>query len=149
MHIAQPAHAALGHQQALAVRGQVADDFIGIDVVHHRAHRHRDGLVLAGLAIHLAAHAVFTALGFEAGFVAEIHQGIEIFIGNQPNIATTAAIAAIGAAQRNEFLAPERNAAVAAIAGGHHDFCFVYEFHTREPITRKEAYRFYSSFPRR
>jgi hypothetical protein len=33
VHVAEAALAALGHQQALAVLGQVADDLVGIDVV--------------------------------------------------------------------------------------------------------------------
>jgi hypothetical protein len=34
-----------------------------------------------------------------------------------------------GPPERNEFLAPEADAAVAAAAGMHGDFCFVDEFH--------------------
>ena len=40
MHVAQAALAALGDQQALAVRGEVADDLVGVDVDDHGADRH-------------------------------------------------------------------------------------------------------------
>src|SRR5260370_30939690 len=39
------------------------------------------------------------------------------------------AIAARGAAELDELLAPERDAAIAAVAGANIDLCFVKEFH--------------------
>ena len=62
MHVALAAVAALRDQQAVAVLGQVADDFVGGDVDHFGADRHVDGDVFAGLAVHLPAHAVLAAL---------------------------------------------------------------------------------------
>ena len=53
----------------------------------------------------------------------------EAFVGNQPDRATAAAIAAIGAAERDELLATEADAAVAAVAGMDFDDRFVDEFH--------------------
>ncbi|MCY1463283.1 hypothetical protein D9M71_811550 [compost metagenome] len=61
--------------------------------------------------------------------MAEIDQGIEVFVGADVHAAAIAAVAAVRAAQRNELLATETDAAVAAIAGGNLDFCFVYKFH--------------------
>jgi hypothetical protein len=77
----------------------------------------------------LPAHAVLAALGAKRTLMAEIDQGIEIFVGFQPNAAAIAAIAAIGAAERDEFFASKTDAAVAAIPGEHLDFGFVDEFH--------------------
>ena len=139
MHVAETAKAAPGDQQSLAVFGQVADDLVGIEVVHHGADRHDDRLVLAGLAVHLAAHAVLAALRLEAGFVAKIDEGVEVLVGLHPDVAAIAAVAAIGAAERDELLATERNAAVAAIASGDGDFNFVDEFHMRDCAVFGEA----------
>src|SRR5688572_6475325 len=113
------------------MRGEVADDFIGIDVYHHGADWHGDRVVLATLAVTLLAHAVLAALGLELLLVAEVDEGIEVLVGLDPDIATIAAITAVRAAERDELLATEANAAVAAVACGDRDFCFVDEFHGR------------------
>ena len=71
----------------------------------------------------------------------EVDQGIQIFIGDQPDTAAIATITAVRPAQRDELLATEADAAVAAIAGGDQDFCLVYKFHDaldclgRRPVT--------------
>jgi hypothetical protein len=49
--------------------------------------------------------------------MAEVDQRIEAFVGDQPDRTAVAAIAAIRATERDEFLAAEADAAVAAIAG--------------------------------
>jgi hypothetical protein len=61
--------------------------------------------------------------------VAEIDQGVEVLVGLQPDAAAVAAVAAVRAAQRDELLAAETDAAIAAVAGGDGDFNFVDEFH--------------------
>ena len=116
-------------QQTLAEAGEVADDLVGADVGDDRADRHGDDQVLPGLAIHLPAHAVLAALGAELALVAEVDQGVEVLVGLQPDAAAVAAVAAVRAAQRNELLAAEPHATVAAVTGADLDFCFVYEFH--------------------
>src|SRR5690606_38513876 len=129
VHVAQPALAPARHQQALAVDGQVADHLVGVEVAHHGAGGHGDDHVLAPLAVHLPAHAVLAALGPEHLLVAEIDQGVEVLVGHQPDAAAVATVAAIRPAERDELLAPEPHAAVAATAGDHGDFSFVDEFH--------------------
>src|SRR5690606_26731206 len=129
VHVAQAALAAARDQQALAVAGEVADHLVGVDVDHHRAYRDGDDLVLAALAVHLAAHAVLAALGLELALVAEVDQGVEVLVGQQPDVAALAAVAAVRPAQRDELLAPEAHAAVAAVAGSDGDFSFVDQLH--------------------
>src|SRR5690606_40030836 len=129
VHVALAAGTALGHQQALAVPGEVADDLVGGDVDDLGADRHPDHHVLAGLAEHLPAHAVLTPLGAEVTLVAEVDQGVEVLVGNQPDAAAVAAVAAVGAAQRDELLPAEADATVAAVAGGDQDGGFVTELH--------------------
>src|SRR5690606_11902568 len=129
LHVAEAALATLGHQLAVAMRGHVADHLVGTDVGDHGADRNGDDQVLAGLAVHLPAHAVLPALGAELALVAEVDQGVEVLAGPQPYAAVIAAIAAVGPAERDELLAPETDAAVAAVACADLDFGFVYEFH--------------------
>src|SRR6185312_15053208 len=63
--------------------------------------------------------------------VAEIDQGVEAFVGDQPHRTAETAVAAVGTTERDELLAAEADAAVAAIAGLDFDIGFVDEFHDR------------------
>jgi hypothetical protein len=45
------------------------------------------------------------------------------------HVAALAAVAAAGAAEFNEFFAPERHAAVSAVAGADENLGFIEEFH--------------------
>src|SRR5690606_21650832 len=122
-------HAPLVLLQTYAVTVHDADilDVGYVDVLG--ADRDDDDGVLAALAVALLAHAVLAALGTEPLLVAEVDQGIEVFRRLQPHAATVAAVAAVRPAERDELLAPESHAAVAAVAGGGGDFGFVDEFH--------------------
>src|SRR5690606_10655912 len=99
-------------------------------------------------------------LGAELALVAEVDQGVEVLVGLQPDVAALAAVAAVGAAERDELLAAEAHATVAAVAGADGDLCFVDEFHwgagmrgmgnegnvsVREPWSRGD--RTFPSFP--
>ncbi len=79
----------------------------------------------------VAAHAVAAALGLVVDLVAEVEQGAEAGIDAEPDAAAVAAVAAVGAPQRYEFLAPEGDAAAAAVAGFDVDFYFIDEAHDR------------------
>src|SRR5262249_48540660 len=61
--------------------------------------------------------------------IAVIDQRIEAVDRLYPHVATFAAVATVRSAEFNEFLAPERNAAVPARAGRNIDLGFVEEFH--------------------
>src|SRR5690606_14942015 len=69
------------------------------------------------------------ALRPEDALVAEVHEGVEVLVGQQPDVAALAAVAAVRAAEGDELLAPETDAAVPAVAGDDGDFGFVDEFH--------------------
>ena len=51
MQIAQSTLATLSEQHLLPVTVQVGDQFVGIDVSDHRAHRHSQDNILCALAI--------------------------------------------------------------------------------------------------
>ena len=73
----------------------------------------------------IAAFAVTSALGFVFGIEAEVKQRVVVLAGDHDHVAAVAAVAAAGAAARNELLAPERKAAVAAVAGFDVDVDFI------------------------
>lgn len=125
MHVAQAALAALGHQQTIAVLGQVADDFIGLHVHHHGADRHHDDAVFAALAVGLTAHAILATLRLEGALMAEVDQRVDVLVGHDPHASATAAIATIRPTERDELLAAKADTAIAAIAGTDQDFRFV------------------------
>ena len=57
--------------------------------------------------------------------MAEIDQGVDVFVGHDPDAAAVAAVTAIRPAKRDELLAAKADTAIAAITGGDQDFCFV------------------------
>ena len=86
------------------------------------------GAVRAGAVL---AHAVAAGLGLEMLLVAVVDQRVEAVDAFDDDIAAAAAVAAVRAAEFDEFLAPERDAAGAAVAGADIDFGLVEEFHGR------------------
>src|SRR5690606_13737548 len=121
VHVAQAALATAGHQQAVAVAHQVADHLVGVDVDHLGAHRDLDDDVLAPLAVARLAQAVLAALGADDALVAEVAERVEVARGLQPHVAAVATVPTVGTAERDELLAPESDAAVAAVAGDDGD----------------------------
>jgi hypothetical protein len=95
--------AQIGHQ--LAVRGD------------HRAERHQDPDVLAGLAVLLGAGPVAAAPGLKVAAVAELQQRAHAGAGLEVDAAASTAVTAVRAASRHELLAPEAAGAVPAVAG--------------------------------
>jgi len=60
--------------------------------------------------------------------MAEVDQGVETLVGDHPHRAAIAAVAAVRAAEGNEFLATETGATVATVAGLDLDDGFIDEF---------------------
>ena len=61
--------------------------------------------------------------------VAEVDQGVEVVFGDEDDVAALAAVAAVRAAELDEFLPPERDHAVAAVAGAEVDLGLVEKLH--------------------
>ena len=83
---------------------------------------------------HVLAHAVLAAFGAMHPLIAEIHQGIDVVVGEQPDAAAIATIATIGSAEGDVFFAAKAHAAAAAIAGLDPNQCLVDELHAVGPI---------------
>ncbi len=79
--------------------------------------------------MHLTALAVLAGPRLEMLLVAIVDEGVEAFGRHDPHIAALTAVAAVGAAVGNELLAPEGDAACAAVAGTNEDLTGVEEFH--------------------
>ena len=129
MLVAETAIAALRQPKALADGGEVADQRVIVFFVDLRAGRHFQRHVGALGAGAVAAHAVDAGLGLEMLLVAVVDQRVQAVDRLQPDIAAAAAIAAVRSAELDELLAPERDAAGAAVAGADIDLGLIEKFH--------------------
>ena len=77
-------------------------------------------------------------LRLEVLLVAVVDQRVEAGDRLDHDVAALAAVAAVRAAELDEFLAPERHAAVAARAGRDIDLGFIEEFHGCQGISHRE-----------
>ena len=89
----------------------------------------RSTMSSAGGAELVGAAPGFAVARLVAARVAEVDQRVEVAVGHRIDAAAAPAVAAVRAAEGDEFLAPEARAAVAAVAGGDVDRGFVDEFH--------------------
>src|SRR5262245_37152247 len=129
MRIAEAAIAALGDRGTLTHFGEICDERLAVFFVDLGTDRHFENDILAIGTGAVLAHAIAATLRLEMLLVAVINQRIEAIDGLDHRVAALAAIAAVRAAELDEFLAPERHAAVAARAGRYVDLGFIEEFH--------------------
>ena len=71
--------------------------------------------------------------------VAERQQRGHVVVGDQPDVAALAAVAAVRAAEGHRALAPERHAARAAVAAAHVELALVDELGHSDPRYRSSA----------
>ena len=129
MGVAEPAIAALGEHHAVADGGEVGEQGLVVLVEDLGALGDLEndaGAVRAGAVL---AHAVTAGLGLEVLLVAVVDQGVEAVDAFGDDIAAAPAIAAVGAAELDEFLAAERDAARSAVARADINFRLIEEFH--------------------
>src|ERR1700682_2917320 len=131
--IAETAIAAMRQHDALAEFGEIGKQRLAIFVVNLRADRHFEHHVGAVGAMAVLAHAAAAVLGREMLLVTIVDQRVEAVDRLRDHIAAVAAVAAVRPAVFDEFLAPERHAAVAAVAGANVDLGFVEELHAAIP----------------
>ena len=103
-HIAHAVVGEVGHDVALFVQ----DNGAGRDL-HHE--------VFAASTVTVVAGAVSAALGFDVRAEVEVQQGVDLRADLQDDVATVAAVAAIGPTERFEFFAVDGGTAVAAVTG--------------------------------
>src|SRR5690606_8045643 len=102
---------------------------LAILLEHLGAHRHLEDRIFALGAMAVLAHAMMAGLRLEMLLVAVVDQRVEAIDAADDDIAPASAIAAIGAAELDEFLAQERHRAGTAIAGTDIDLGLIEEFH--------------------
>src|SRR5262249_10901391 len=75
------------------------------------------------------AHAVAAGLGLEVLLVAVVDQRVEAVDAFGDDVAAAPAVAAVRPAELDEFLAPERHASGAAVAGADIDLGLIEKLH--------------------
>ena len=114
--VAPPAPPAGRGQEPVAVAAQVGEDGVAVELVHDRPLGHVDLQVLAPPAVQVLALAVGAAGGAAVGVVAEGEERGHVAVGDEPDVAALAAVAAVGAAVDDRTLPPEADAARPAVA---------------------------------
>src|SRR5262245_6940169 len=117
MRIAKATVAALGDSRTLTHFGEIGDERLAVFFIDLGADRQFENDILAIGAGAVLAHPIAAALGLEVLLVSVIDQRIEAIDGLDHHVAALPAIAAVRTAELDEFLAPERHAAVPARAG--------------------------------
>ena len=133
MEVAKAAVAALGDHHALARLGQVGEHRAALLVEDLRSDRHFQNRVGAAAAGAIAAHAVHAGLGLEMLLVAKVDERVEAVSTFDDDVAATPAVAAVGAAEFDEFLAPKRDRTRPAVARANVDARLVEKLHRRPP----------------
>ena len=136
MRVAETAIAAARDAKAVSGFDQIGDDRFLVLSQHFRSGRNLDRHVLTVCAGAVAAHAVDAAFGLEMLLITVVDERVEVLDALDPDVAALAAVAAVGAAELDEFFAPEADAPVTAVAGLDVDFRQIEEFHAA-PRQRK------------
>src|SRR5690606_28479438 len=113
--VAAAAAAAGGGEEAVAVAVQLSQHLTGVHVGHDRALGHDDLDRLAALAVQVLALAVGAVAGPAVGVVAERDQRGDVVVGDEPDVAAVAAVAAVRSAHDDGTFTTERDAASAAV----------------------------------
>ncbi len=133
MRIAETAVAALAEHDLLAGLGQVEEDGLLVLVQDLGPDRDLHGDGRSGGTRAVGAAAVIAAPGLEMLLVAIVDEGVQVGDHFDDDVAAPPAIAAVRSTELDELLAPEADAARAAVAGFHEDLALVEEFHDRAP----------------
>ena len=129
MNVAQAVHSAACHQQLLAVRHHLADEFLGVGVEHTRPDRYTDVDALALVPGHLPPHAILSTLGAMMALMPEIDQRVQAAVGYKEDMAAITAITAVRTTLRDELLTAKTYTAVPAVAGLDLDNCLIDKLH--------------------
>jgi hypothetical protein len=116
VRIAEAAAPAFRREPALSVFRQVAVKLARLAVEDLRAEGDAHDHVLALAPVAVGAFAVTTALCLMLGVKTEVEECVERRVGFEPDVAAAPAVAARGAAARDEFFASEGRHAVPAVA---------------------------------
>ena len=117
--VAASASAACRGEPAIAVVDEVGEQRAAVHRSHRGALGHRDDRCRAPACRGFPCPCRGCRRSPAGGVVAEREQRRHVVVGDQPHVATRAAVAAVGTAPGHVRLTPERDAAGAAVATAH------------------------------
>src|SRR5690554_1193265 len=120
----------LGHFQALAFLGEIAQHFVGIHIDNGGAHRYRQNKVFTLVTRAVTASTRLAILGLVFALETVINQRVQSAVCFQVNGTAIPAVTAVGTTLGYILFPPETQAAMAAFTGFNNDGGFVYKFHT-------------------
>src|SRR5690606_37181565 len=129
MGVAESAAAALGYLEPVPGFRQVADEFPGVDVMHHRAARHHHVQVFTRLPALVVAGAGLAAGGAIFAADPEVGKGIGAGLRHQVDATAAAAVTPVRAALFDIFFAAKAERTMTAVASMDTDRRLVYELH--------------------
>src|SRR5262245_15909023 len=129
MRVAEAAIAAAREHHALADIGEGREQGLAVLRVDLRAGRHGAHDVVTARAVAVLAHPAAAVLGLEVLLLPVADARIQPPGRLYAHVAAVAAVTAVESAELDEFLAPERHAAVPAVARADIDLGFVEKFH--------------------
>ena len=125
--VAASAASAFGDHYAFIGGFKIMNQLARVLVVEGGADGNLEGDGAAVESGAVGAEAVFAALGFVLGVVAEMDESVVALRTGHDDVAAAAAVAAGGTAAGHEFFAAEGHAAIAAVAGFYANFGFIDE----------------------
>ena len=131
MRVAEAAVAAVQEHGAVAWLDEVEQHGLAVLVEHLGPDGNAQHKGLARGAGAVAPGPAASVLRPEMLLIAVVDQGVEIGRGLEDHVAAPSAVAAIGAAELDELLAPETRRARAAVAAAEVDLALVEELHGR------------------
>ena len=114
-----------GRQPAVAVVCEVGEEFAGVHVGDHGAFRHEHLEVFATPAVEVFTLAVHAVLRPAVRVVAECQQRGHVAVGDEPDVAALATVAAVGTTEGHRAFAAERHTASSAVASAYVQLRFV------------------------
>jgi hypothetical protein len=104
---------------------EIEELFAGVGIENYGTDRNLQDHLVCRRAVAIRTFSMAAASGFEFAIVAVAKERVVVRVRFDVNIAAVSAIATRWAAARDVLLPAKREAAVAAVAGLHHDFRFV------------------------
>jgi hypothetical protein len=117
--------AALRRNPAIVGGREIEKLLASFGVIHDRTHRDRNFHIRTVFAGSVTSFAVFATVGRMLGIEAKMQQRVVMCAGFEDYVAAMPAVASAGTAARHKLLAPERQTAVAAVAGFHGNDHFI------------------------
>ncbi len=127
--VSESAFAAFDDENGLIVVGEVADQVSGVCVEDFGAAGNQDNAIVAGWSGAVFDAAFCAVFAFDDALVAEVEEGLEVFVGFKNDVAAPSAVAAAGSACGHVFFTSEGYHPFSAVACDDLNFGLIDELH--------------------